>query len=484
MLKNGLFNATGGIIRIGCGIFTIPVLVRLLGVEEYGIWTLSSTIISIVTLAEIGLSNTTTVFLSQDLGKKDTNSATETLVIILSLILVSSTIAAISLWFGRDLLISSFFKLQSNEYVSVTNALKSGALVVWFRMIQQVLVAVEQAYEKYAFINLLITTQSLLINIGMLIVVWLGGKTVEIVYLHLTVSLVLLVIHVGFVLSLVEQKSLSVSSWDINKVIRIGDYSIKTWFGSLGTVLFGQFDKIIVSHLLGSKELGIYAAITSITTQINTLSNTFVQPILPSISNSLASSDNSIKHIQDKVKLALQLNVFISLSMGTVMIATTPSILSLVMGRDYDLYYISLFQTATLIYSFYSCNAVGYYILLATRTVKEFLIILLPTGIFSLLLICVGCSHSGLKGAILGNTGYCLAWLLTVIAMKKLNIKFSDWIRWIRFPLFLFLISNLLIYTMIANNQNLLVWTFSISSLFLMSTWFVKSNNLRLSRGV
>jgi O-antigen/teichoic acid export membrane protein len=482
MLKNGLFNATGGIIRIGFGVLTIPVLVRLLGVEEYGIWALTSTVVSIATFTEIGLSNTVTVFLSQDLGRKDYKSATETVIVTLALIIVLSIIAAISLWLGSNSLVSSFFKLHNNEYTNVANALRFSALVVWARMIQQVLIGIEQAHEKYAVINLLITIQSFFINVGMLTIVWLGGKTIEIVYLHVAVNLLFLAIHIVFTLSFMGRKSLSTLEFDVSKLAKIINYSIKIWIGSLGTVLFGQFDKLIVSYLLGAGELGVYAATTSITTQINTFSTTFVQPILPTISNNLAAKNNSINHIENKVKLALQLNVFIALSMGTAMIAFAPSILSLVMGEKYDRSYMDLFQIATLIYTFYSCNAVGYYILLATRAVKEFLIILIPTGVLSLLLIYLGCSHLGLKGAILGNTGYFLSWLLTVVAMKKLNIKFSDWIRWIKFPFILFCVSNALIYIMIVNNQYLIVWMLLISSLFLMSMWFMKSNNLRLSR--
>jgi Polysaccharide biosynthesis protein len=69
MLKNGFYNAAAGAVRVGLAILTIPVLIRLMGVEEYGLWALASAIVGIVTLAEAGLSTATTVFVSQDLGQ-------------------------------------------------------------------------------------------------------------------------------------------------------------------------------------------------------------------------------------------------------------------------------------------------------------------------------------------------------------------------------------------------------------------------------
>lgn len=68
MIKNGFYNVVGAVIRIGLTLLTIPLIIRLIGVEEYGLWTLVSTMIGIVGLAEAGLAVSTTVFLSRDLA--------------------------------------------------------------------------------------------------------------------------------------------------------------------------------------------------------------------------------------------------------------------------------------------------------------------------------------------------------------------------------------------------------------------------------
>jgi O-antigen/teichoic acid export membrane protein len=71
LLRNSFYNSLGGVIRLGLGVITIPILIRALGIEEYGVWTLASSVISIVMLAESGLSFSTTFFVSQSLSKND-----------------------------------------------------------------------------------------------------------------------------------------------------------------------------------------------------------------------------------------------------------------------------------------------------------------------------------------------------------------------------------------------------------------------------
>jgi O-antigen/teichoic acid export membrane protein len=108
LLKNGFYNTVGGILRIGLGIITIPLLIRQLGVEEYGLWTLASAVIGVVTLAEAGLSTATTVFVAQDLGEEDVDGLSQTLTVTVTMMLMMATLAAVSLWFGADLLTNLF----------------------------------------------------------------------------------------------------------------------------------------------------------------------------------------------------------------------------------------------------------------------------------------------------------------------------------------------------------------------------------------
>jgi O-antigen/teichoic acid export membrane protein len=286
-----------------------------------------------------------------------------------------------------------------------------------------------------------------------------------------------LILHCWFVFLLIRRYEKALLLWDKNKWIEIISYSLITWFGSLGSVSFGQLDKIIVSYALGAKELGVYAFITSMCSQINTFSGMCVQPILPIISNQIASQNVDLVSVKKNLRFALQLNTIISLAMGIGMFAAAPWILSFSLGENPE--YVLLFQMAALIYGFYSCNTVGYHLLLAIKATKEYMRILLASGITSLLFIYLGVNSFGLKGAIFGNVGYFMIWLFTLVGMSKLNVSIPEWTGWIMVPLIWALLLLIIVYSMVPNSNHFLSLFVCLLGFALIGGWLLKSNRTK-----
>ncbi|MDZ7957618.1 MAG: oligosaccharide flippase family protein [Aulosira sp. DedQUE10] len=421
LLKNGLYNAAAGAIRIGLAILTIPILIRLIGVEEYGLWTLASAVVAMVTLAEAGLSTTTTVFVSQDLAREDTESLLQTLTVTIGAMLILATLAAIALWFGAENLVNLFPRLGNRQHLATVQALQIAGVVVWARLLQQVIIGVEQAYQKYAAMNMVITLQSLASNLGMLVVAGLGGKTVALMQYQAIINLVILFAHIWLGWLLMRNINLY-PIWNLGKILVITRYSLMTWLASLGGVLFTQCDRIIVGGLLGTETLGVYAGITSITSQINVLSALIVQPILPALSNLIAYPQEHLIKLQYQIKRAFKVNILTALGMGIMLFMLASIVMYLMLPSQVTDDSILAFRIATIIYTTYSMNAVAYYILLAVNAVRLNLVINLISGILSLILIYFLCFQLGLIGAVLGNAGYLLSLLFIPCALKQINL--------------------------------------------------------------
>ncbi len=473
LLKNGFYNSVAGLIRIGLGILIIPVLIRTLGSEEYGLWTLASAVVVMVTLAEAGLSTATTVFVSQDLGKKDVDGLSQTLTVTFGAMLILATLAAVALWMGAEGMINLFPKLGQEQQLKVIQAIQIGGLVVAARLLQQVLVGVEQAYQRYDLMNVLNTMQCLYSFVGMLAVVWLGGRTVELMQWQALTSVVSLLSHIWIVRSLLKGVNLSLS-WNQQKAMAVGGYSLMMWLNTLGSTLFSRGDRLIVGSLLGSQVLGVYAAITDVTAQINSFSALPVQPLLPSLSNLIEQQDINRSQLQQQVKLATQINGLVALGMGATLITLSPFIIKILFYAQSASQYLITFCIATFIYALYSCHAVGHYSLLGTRAVNTCALIQLLGSFSSLLLIAIGAYNFGLIGAIIGNFGYLSTFLVTVFGMKRLSLPYHLWLKWLRFPLLWFLIITLLNIN-IPDNYILRLALFVIQSCIII-IWFANIN--------
>jgi O-antigen/teichoic acid export membrane protein len=478
LLKNGFYNTLGGLIRIGLSILIIPLLIRILGIEEYGLWTLASAVVVMVTLAEAGLSTATTVFISQDLGKEEVDGLSQTLTVTFGAMLILATSAAFALWIGAEGIISLFPKLGQDQQLRLIPTIQIGGLVVAGRLLQQALVGVEQAYQRYDLMNVLNTMQYVLLSVGMVSVAMLGGHTFELMQWQALTSVVSLLSHIWIVRSLLQNVNLRLS-WNQQKAMAVGGYSLIMWLNALGGMLFSRGDRLIVGSLLGSQVLGVYAAITDVTVQINSFSALPIQPLLPGLSN-LAGQQNINRHqLEKQVKQAIEINGLVALGMGASLITLSPLIVRIFFSERTTSEYIALFCIATAIYAVYSCNAVGYFSLLATKAVKTCALIHLLGSFSSLLLIAIGSYNFGLVGAILGNSGYLTTLLVTVFGMKRLSIPAYLYFKWLLFPI-LWFSTVLIINFLIPKNYTIQFTVFLIQNTILL-LWLAKTHKGTMS---
>jgi O-antigen/teichoic acid export membrane protein len=435
-LKNGFYNAAGGIIRIGLALLTIPLLIRLIGVEEYGLWTLASTVILIVALAEAGLATATTVFVSQDLGKEDVDGLSQTLTVTVGAMLILATLAAIALWFGAEGIVDLFPKLGKTQQLAAIQALQLGGLVVWAKLLQQVLIGVEQAYQRYSLLNILNTMQWVLLSLGLFGVAWFGGRTVALMQWQALTSVVTLLSHIWVVRSLVQGVRLRLI-WKTEKGLAIANYSLMIWLISLGTALFSRGDRLIVGYLLGSETLGVYAGITDATAAINSFSALPVQPLVPVLSNHSAKHNINNPELAKKVKQAFEVNGLFALGSAAWLFMFAPLVMHLMFADAVTDNSIVGFRVATVIYGLFSLNTVGFFILISVAA-KLVMSIQLMSGCFSLILIAIGASKFGLLGAITGNIGFLVTWLMIFSGLDLLKLPKWLWLKSLIFPLIWF----------------------------------------------
>jgi O-antigen/teichoic acid export membrane protein len=431
MIKNSSYNVIGSVLRTGLNLLIIPAIIHLLGIEEYGLLTLVSTVIGIVSLAEAGLTVSTTVFLSQDLANHDSEAISQTLTVTIVIMFLIASLAALALYINAGLLVGFFPTLEQAQRSIAIQSFQIGGVILWARLLQQIPAGIEQAYQQYGVVNILSTFQSIFLNLGMLIIAWKGGQTLPLIQWQALISVIMLLVHTSvscFFLRHIELR------FNLNKEkgLKIVSYSLMTWLTTVGSALFSQGDRLIVGNVLGTKLLGVYAAITSVAMQINILLGTALQPMLPRLSSMGADrASDSFIALRQQIKSAFQANVVVSLGLGCGLLLTAPLIMRFILPVEITKEYLISFYAAIVIYLLYCINTVGYYVLLSFDVVRLAFIVL-GSGLLSLLLIFWGATVGGLFGAVLGNIGFFGSFLCTFMAMKNLSVPVKEWIAWIK----------------------------------------------------
>jgi O-antigen/teichoic acid export membrane protein len=437
MLNNGLYNLIGAGVRIVLSIITIPIVISLIGVSEYGLLSLVLTVIGIFTLAEAGLSIATTVFLAKDISQGDQNGISETLTISCGAMLILASLVAAILWFQAKWIADFFPNLNLEQATVLIKGLKYSSIIIWLQLQQRIFVGIEQAYERYDYSNLVNIIQSVMNNLGSILVAWMGGKTEQLVLWQMVVVVTTFIIHSYLGFLIIPKHTLHLL-WNKMKAVSILKYSYMTWMTTIGGVLFSQGDRLIVGRFFSTEILGIYSLMTSISANISGFSSLPIQPMLPRLSYELGENSGT-NQIESILKKALQVNFLFALGLGGTLLTIAPIIINWILKKDLSIEYIASFRIAIFIYSLYSLNAVGYYVLFATNNVNICMIRQLTAGIFSLLAIAIGAYYFGIAGAVVGNAGF--IYTLSMLFDAKKILKHADGFQfaWVEFPVFWFI---------------------------------------------
>jgi O-antigen/teichoic acid export membrane protein len=429
-LRNGLYNVGGQFVRGAIGVLAIPFLIRLLGISEYGVWSLACAFLALITMCEAGFSVAAAVFLSKDLATNDTREAGRTLAFILTCATLLSAAVGLFLWFVGPLLVRPLTAFGPAERAGAGRALQIAGFGAATLILQRTLVGIEQAFNRYGVINALDLTQALLTNLGLISVAWWGGKTVAMMKWQVLASTLLLVAHVGVVIRLFRNHKLRFG-WSGSKGREMFRYSLATWAATLGSAAFGQCDRLIVGGVLGAPALGVYSAITSVTSKINSFSGAAVQPLVPSLSRDLAINVSP----EPRIRQAVHLNALIAAGSGIFLYVLADWVMRIMIPGASGPHEILGLQVAAVIYALYSLNAPGHFILFAVGRPQINAIVTVSGAIVSLALIFVGARYFGLLGALGGNAGYLFLFVLTTSGLRKVRISLVRYVTWMAFPL-------------------------------------------------
>ena len=408
----------------------VPLVIRIIGLEEYGLWALVSAVVGLVGLIEGGLSTSTTVFASRDLARRDWAGLAQTITVALGSMIGLATLVAAVLALGSGVVGKLFSNLNGAQQQAVTSALCISAIVVWARLIQQVFVGIEQAYDRYGIMNTISTAQQILMSLGVLAIAWMGGRIEAFMKWQVAVSASTLLAHAAVIWRLVKPSHLEFC-WNAAKWREISSFSLLFWVSSLGTAMFAQCDRLIVGRLLGSELLGVYAAITGMTLQINSVSALPAQPLVPLVASAKANDRLDDRQIHRRIREMFEMSTTIAFGLGTALFLLAPTVLKLLLPATQSVRYVMEFQIACVIYSLYSINAVGYYLLYGMQAVRKCMLIQLSAGGIALALIGFGAHGAGLKGAIYGGAGYLIVWILTFLGMRRIQVTTREWTGWL-----------------------------------------------------
>lgn len=423
--QSSFYVSVGALARLSISLLSVPILVRVLGIERYGIWIVLNSVVAIGALSEFGISAALIHRLSSELARRESDSAGNSLFTSLVLVTCFGFIAAVFFWLVSAQISHLLFAGDSN----LGEATHSFSLLAWLvplRLWQNWAMAVEAASLRYDWQSVIETIGGLILQIGLLVLAFLNNRLEALAVWTVVVSGGILLGH-WLVLKHILLIQVGQFHYSRHAASVLLHFGFMQWVSNVGSTFFGYVDRIIVNLILGATAAGLYSAATAMTAKINELSAIPLRVIPPAISSAQALSDKP--RVQQLFMTATRVNGLGVCIIAVALLFWSYPIAGFLVGTEYVTQVSELLRILSVAYGIYSLNAAGFFTAIGIGYPRVNARWGLLGGVLACILIAFLARQYGLVGAALGNFGYALTIMINLQIVKLVGIKFSAYLK-------------------------------------------------------
>lgn len=321
-------------LAISISFLIIPLQIKYLGIEQYGVWSTLLSIVSWVVLFDIGVGNGLRNKISESLAKQDTQVAQNyisTAYIVIGCISITLFILffIISFFIPWQIIFNTLL-LSNEEFIMTLN------ITVFFLFINFWLSLINQVFNGLQKTSMVVFNQ-FFSNFLVLFVVW-------ILYNFFNTSILKLAFFYGFS-SMISNLMISIWFYKNNSTLRprikfysnqyiksIASVGIQFFIIQIAVVVVFTTDKILITQLFGPSHVAGYDVVFKLFSVITIIHNILIAPLWSAYSDAYYRGD--IEWIQVTIKN--QLKIFMLIVIATVLlIFLAKPIIALWIGKDF-----------------------------------------------------------------------------------------------------------------------------------------------------
>lgn len=342
--KGAIFGYINMFLTIIVGFVYTPILLRLIGQSEYGLYSLVVSVVAYLSVLDMGFGNAMVRYVAKSQAKKEKENEAQLNGLFLIMYLL---IGIITLIIGIIL----FLNINSIFGASLTAAELSKAKIIMLILIGTIALSfplsVFDSYalasERFVFLRVLNINKTIAIPVVMLPLLLMGYKSITLV---IVTSVFTILYHVCTLIY--DWKKLKISikfgfSENEKKLVKeIMSYSFFIFLNIIIDLLYNNTDKFILGSVSGTIAVSVYAVAAKISEMNTTVSTTISGLFLPKITKTLEEKDGD-KKVSDIFIKVSRIQLYIMALILTILIAFGKKFILLWAGKEYiDAYYIIL----------------------------------------------------------------------------------------------------------------------------------------------
>ena len=293
-----------------------PLLIRMLGQSEYGLYSLVSSVIGYLTVLDLGFGNAIVVFTAKYRANKEYEKEKKLhgmFLVIFCIIGLIAGLLGLLLYFNVPLLFGKTMSDIELHKAKIMMLILSFNLAITFPF--SIYSSIITAYEKFTFQKVMSIINTILKPLLMIPLLFLGYKSI-------TMTVVITIVNIIVLLSnyLYCKKKLGINikfmGFDKNLFKTIFSYSFFIFLGVIVDKVNWSVDQFVLGAVSGTIAVSLYSVASQINTLFVNLSSAMSGVLLPKMSKMIAknASDEEITNEFIKVGRLQYLIIFLMAS--------------------------------------------------------------------------------------------------------------------------------------------------------------------------
>jgi O-antigen/teichoic acid export membrane protein len=261
-MKTHFTNALYGVLDYASYPFAMllaaPIVLHRLGASEYGLWMIATAFVSAGGIIASGFCDAGIQRVAQLRGNQETGSIVQAVRAMMGINLVLGFMLAAALWIAAPALARHIAVSRLTPVLECLTCIRIASLLVLARSIESVAASTHRAFEQYRRTVEISTAVRLLTLASAAVLALLGRRTASI----LVASTIFMLLGTCVQFRELRKHLGSARLWPAfpSQATRaLLNYGVFAWLQTLGSVVFGQFDRILLGVSMGALAVAPYA---------------------------------------------------------------------------------------------------------------------------------------------------------------------------------------------------------------------------------
>lgn len=288
LLRNSIWNLGGSAIPSIAALVTLPILIGALGVEGFGIVTLIGSVIGYFAVLDINLTQGAIKYLAESHAAGDRERFAETFWFGAMFYGMLGAVGAIAIYLSSGWLVGHFFEVSEGMRAATVAAFQVGAVGFALTQVQNYLLGVPQALQRYDRSAQSEAMFGVLVNVASALAALAGAGVTGVIVVRIAISF----LNVLYLAWLIRGFRLGLGFRWPRREVRgaLTSFSAYAYLSKLASTMHQHADKLVVGAIAGPIAVTFYTVPATLSSRILGLTFRLSQVIYPRAS-ALAALD-------------------------------------------------------------------------------------------------------------------------------------------------------------------------------------------------